>query len=61
MDEVECHVKMMVALYHTGWMHGPNPPNKLKIAQVRVIGHRYQLCHYTDSVSVCRCAMIYHS
>ncbi len=34
MDEVECHVKMMIALYQTGWMHGTNSTTKLKIAQV---------------------------
>lgn len=34
MDEVECHVKMMMALYQTGWMHGANSTTKLKLAQV---------------------------
>ena len=35
MDEVECHVKMMMALYQTGWMQGANSATKLRIAQVR--------------------------
>ena len=34
MDQVECHVKMMIALYQTGWMDSEDANTRLKWAQV---------------------------
>lgn len=36
MDQVECHIKMISALYRTGWMDDLDSSVKLKWSQVSI-------------------------